>query len=402
MLKIRRWGAAVVVATTITAGACVQGSAPPSAPSDDIEVTPITFPEGDNVRAHQLMMNERGDVVVRPTDTDDYFLWQAGEVTPINPEGLILRPEAISDKGQVVGAGAANWAPFSWADGELEGLPTGEADGGRALDVNNQGTIAGILYPELEGVVLTYPELVVWDGGELIRPPERVELRSTATVVINDRNQVAFTALIDGHQRAAIWDVDAGEVLELGTLGGDTSSVAAINGRGMVLGNSRNAARDDRAFLWHDGEMTDLGTLGGNASRGIDLNEWGQVVGVSWDADGVGHAFLWHEGEMTQIDWVEGHPNTGTGHYPAAINNWGQVVSVFVYTPQGGWDAFLWQNGRAVNLGELANPDAGVNSRGIGINDRGQVLGYTSTSTAFASNGFLWTVPPLWGYPDGP
>lgn len=405
MWGIRRWGTAVVGAL-LTAGACVPGGPPPPEPSDEIEVTPITTPDGGGALGKQPMINEHGEITFTPDGTSDAVLLKDGELTRINPEGTSAEPSGITDEGQVVGSTGPSvgemTSPFSWESGRWEMLPIGEAVSGGALDANDRGTVAGSLLPGF----LLRAEPVVWDDGEIVRPPEELSLVPGLPLSppgINNRNQYAFNVLTDGPGGAAIWDVDGGEVTHLGTLGGGSSLVTAINDRGMATGLSTNDDDIVRAFLWHDGEMTDLGTLGGDLSFGLSLNEWGQVTGISEDADGRFHGFLWHDGKMTQIDGLGGTGDSGIAvgaisSYPLAINNWGQVVGTSD-TPEGGSQAFLWQNGRTVNLGELADPD--LESRAVEINDRGQIPGYTREPSSGASPGYLWTVSPLWGYPDG-
>lgn len=43
---------------------------------------------------------------------------------------------------------------------------------------------------------------------------------------------------------------DQPKIIDLGTLGGDSSSSLSINNRGQVAGDSKNALGDSHAFLW--------------------------------------------------------------------------------------------------------------------------------------------------------
>lgn len=410
MFALPRTGVVLLAATLLTA-ACVPGSPPPPEPSGQIDVAPIVFPDGTDALGLDPLLNERGEAVVSPDGTSNVFVWRDGETRRINPDGVPTYAHAISDKGKVVGQTRHPVRPFSWVDGQWKILPIGDASQGRAINVNERGTILG----SLDG------ELVVWKGEEIVRPPEGpedVNLALASPGAINNRNQVLFHTYVDGNPGAGLWDVETGDVTMLGTLGGDQTNAAALNDRGMVVGWSITADQDgpsvgdpgcdfiewsrDRcgaagkqhAFLWHDGEMVDLGTLGGDRSGAIDLNEWGQVVGSSEDAEGEMHNFVWYQGEMTATD-PPGTTSGATISSPVVINNWGQVVGQQGEYP---FHAYLWQNGRTVNLGELAEP--AMLSSPVGINDRGQVLGLAHAPGSGPRYGFLWTLSPRWGYHD--
>lgn len=85
-------------------------------------------------------------------------------------------------------------------------------------------------------------------------------------------------------------------IVDLGTLGGPTSSAQAINDHNQVVGHSTTTTRESHAFLWSGGRMRDLGTLGGAYSVAADINNHGDVVGHSTTATGEGYPFLWSNG----------------------------------------------------------------------------------------------------------
>ena len=75
---------------------------------------------------------------------------------------------------------------------------------------------------------------------------------------------------------------------DLGSLGND-SVATGINNAAQVVG----FIDMNRPFLWEAGEMSELGSLGGDYGVAYGINDAGQVVGSSVDVNGTAHAVLW-------------------------------------------------------------------------------------------------------------
>jgi probable HAF family extracellular repeat protein len=142
------------------------------------------------------------------------------------------------------------------------------------------------------------------------------------------------------------------QIINLGTFGGYESVAGSVNSRGQVAGYAANNVPDPyfgtqlRAFLWDQKNgMQDLGTLGGPDATAGNINEQGQIVGDSF---------------------INDMPNPGTG------------IPTF--------DPFLWDKGRMIDLGTFG----GTMGMATGINNRGQVLGYSSLPGDVNFHGFLW------------
>lgn len=138
--------------------------------------------------------------------------------------------------------------------------------------------------------------------------------------------------------------------------------------------------------------VTDLGTLGGAATYAYGINNSGQVTGYSDTPSGVQNAFLYSGGSMTDLGTlppctIAGQTCNGSQGY--GINNSGQVVGFSYTTPN--FHAFLYSGGSMTDLGTLG----GDRSFAYGINDSGQVTGYAyvdpSTTHAFLYTGGVMT-----------
>ena len=84
---------------------------------------------------------------------------------------------------------------------------------------------------------------------------------------------------------SAVAAIAAPAAVDLGTLGGTSAYATAVNGSGLVVGDSQIAGDAGyHSFVWTPaGGMVDLGTLGGTHSFAYagGVSSTGQVVGFS-------------------------------------------------------------------------------------------------------------------------
>lgn len=197
-------------------------------------------------------------------------------------------------------------------------------------------------------------------------------------------------------------------LVDLGTLGGESSYATAFNDRGHVVGSAQNAAGVWHGFLWRSGRMTDLGTfqptginnrgemigadqngtayfrrghrliplggLGGSYTAATDLNDRGDVVGVANDAEDNLVPFRWSRGRIRALPL-----DTASG-----INN-SRQISGGVFAASGGFHAAKLNGNRVIDLG--AGPFNRSNT--YRINDSGWVIGWKFTETQ-VERGTLW------------
>jgi len=199
--------------------------------------------------------------------------------------------------------------------------------------------------------------------------------------------------------KAVLWK--DGQVINLGTLGGNESFAIGVNNRGQIVGAAANTIPDPfsiffgwgtqtRAFLWQQGVMQDLGTLGGPDALATQINDRGQVFGASYinstpnPITGIPtfDAFLYENGTMLDI------PNGfgGTQVNPFWANNQGQLVGSASLPGEVAFHPFLWGKGVFADLGTFG----GDNGEGDWINEAGEVAGSADFPGDQIHHGALW------------
>ncbi len=307
---------------------------------------------------------------------------------------------AVSNRGQVVG-----WAPDAeglarpivydiWSGmRSLEADPSGVSS---AMDINNRGDIAGrIAYATAwyDGVPVNLGALVPLPGSAAtgINDDRLVVGHSLVSTTVNTWQAFLFRDL-NGNLQS-----DVGEMLCLGTFGGVESRGEAINAAGSIAGSAMTASGTWRGFIFRDangnhlldaGEMMQLGTLhgptppGSAASLVNDINASGQIVGQSSAPVGT-HAFRFTD---SNGNWVHdtgdemldlGDLGVPVSGYSAgyAVNDSGDVVGTSQVANRSLFEAFLWRNGTIMNLHDLVDSSDWFFNAAYGMNNQGWIVG---------------------------
>jgi probable HAF family extracellular repeat protein len=354
----------------------------------------------------------------------------------LSASGGYSTPSGINASGQVVGTAVSSISTraFLWTNWAMIDLGTLGGQHSTAWAINDLGQVAGAAHTvgstAWHAFLLT-PEDTDGDGS-----PDRwfrdvdsdgandlmtaLEVPPGTTISegydINRAGQVVGYAWdAAGRYRALLWT--AGQMTDLGTLGGENSSARGINDSGQVVGFAQDAAARQRPFLWDGGHgMTDLGSASGYLeAQAYAINSSGSIVGEEYDSvSGAGRPFVWTPnqpngtaGTSTTLDPLPGDSSSSAKD----INDAGLVVGSSSYTWEECWldndgtypntevcqtfssaRAVLWENGVATDLNGLLLDNAGVHLEEVSrINAAGQILSLDWDSYSSKHRAFLLT-----------
>jgi probable HAF family extracellular repeat protein len=202
---------------------------------------------------------------------------------------------------------------------------------------------------------------------------------------------------------AVVWK--NGQIINLGTFGGNWSYANALNNQGEVAGFALNTTPDSfnlgdfcmngpfptqmQAFIWENGVMENLGTLGGPDSCALWINQSGQAAGHSFtnstpnSTTGIPtlDPFLWDRRRMIDLGTLGG--TLGVANW---LNNRGQVVGQSNLAGDLTAHPFLWDRGSLKDLGTLG----GTFGVATSVSDAGVIVGGATNQNDQAFLAFVW------------
>jgi uncharacterized membrane protein len=148
----------------------------------------------------------------------------------------------------------------------------------------------------------------------------------------------------------------------------------ALSNNGVVAGGIANSDGSVSLTQWCQGALTDLGVPPGlsnhdfNKPRVFGINNAGAIVGTLHTAAGnlPSRSFIYDRGQFTVLPLAA---PTNLGSAAIGINSRGEVVG-YDHTPGNRLSGWLWSNGAYSGL-----PVSGTSTAALGINSSGTIIG---------------------------
>jgi probable HAF family extracellular repeat protein len=251
------------------------------------------------VTGHAYAVNERG-TVVGSMDTADgqshAFAAGADTVRDLGTLGGTLSvARAVNERGDVVGEATTTGGElhaFLYRGGSMSDLFPGAAGSSFASGINARGDIVGS-----DGHAWLY------EGGRLTHLTTPETSFGSIALDVNERGEVVGSAADVRGLFSEAFVYARGTLTPLGRHGFHSSSAAAINNSGEIVGDLSQDApgpHTRHGFVYRDGVLCDLNTLVAPASEweiesASDVNERGEIAAVGTAQSGAGlrrHALL--------------------------------------------------------------------------------------------------------------
>ena len=282
----------------------------------------------------------------------------------------------MNNMGQVVGdsytsSGAEH--AFQYSNGQMTDLGTLQAPytgGSQATGINDAGQVIGGSIDTATGTAQGF----IYSNGFMTDLSGATGAIIIPSVINNSGTIGGWVPLQGAGTDSFVYN--SGIRLDIGDFGYQSSTVVAINNRGVAVVENNNGPFTD-IILYQNGAATDLGDFSafGIISAYVEgVNNSGQMS-IIGNLGGRQESYLYSSGSLIDLGSL-GHSNANQpGTLAARVDSNGDVVGQS--SIQGiGFHAFLYQDGVITDLNSLIDPSAGWElTDAVAINDAGQIAG---------------------------
>ena len=243
---------------------------------------------------------------------DHAFLYSSGSLTDLGtlPGGLYSAGLGINASGQVTGEAGSGQRDqndelilhaFLYSKGTMTDIGTLGGSASNGYGINASGQIAGAATTTGDAAQHAF----LYGGGHMTDLGTLGGGGSFGTAINSSGDVAGYSDTTPSQYSPHAFLYSNGAMTDLGTLpGGFNSFGFAVNDSGQVVGFSESSGHQHyRAFLYKHGHMINLGTLGGDSSYAFSINSTGQIAGqASADASRTPYAFLYSGGRMVNLN----------------------------------------------------------------------------------------------------
>jgi len=273
-----------------------------------------------------LGVNDSGEVCgysyLADNTTYHAFTWTAagGMVDLGTADGHSTRAWAINSAGDLAGD-SGTLLPFYWSPEGGFVLLGHNPNYNFGFGINDNSDVTGQFYDSDDRV-----QGFVWSAASGLRKIGDLSGLNSVGNAINNQRHITGTANLDTDVYVAIIWKKAVGLRKIAAIGGGRYTAGeAINDNDEVVGVAIDFSNKDTGFYWSQATgMTLLQTLGGIQSAGFGINQSGEFAGYTTNAAEAFHATTWATNTSAPQDL--GTLPGGTNSYARGINNLGQVV----------------------------------------------------------------------------
>lgn len=259
-------------------------------------------------------INNHGEIT--GTVGDNVYRYDRGTVTTYQLIGVRETPQAIDSQGRILASSSEPERQYAFiidgAGSITQIQPTPGYTNVAAMHMNDRGEATGTL----RNFSSAGSQAFIYRDGQMTSLMPQAQI-SWATD-ISESGRVAFNYHhANGNIRAAVWH--NGVIADLGTLGGGSSSVHAVNSNGEAVGSSMTPT-GSASFLYSYGSLINLNEVAGGARVFVqDINDQGVVVGT-FEPLGTSdrHLFAYVDGQIIDVTrWL-----MASFDDVASVSNW--------------------------------------------------------------------------------